>query len=119
MSQFFPDGEGSHPLHYDGDGGYITNAQMQFFLNGQKSRSKIMSHDKFFRYLDTCKRYNMISDCMDDNSDSAYLVWNTDRGSISFLFPASGVVAKKMESFFVRGEDEDEDEDEDSADLVW
>jgi hypothetical protein len=111
MSQFFPEGEGSHPLHKDGDGGYITNAQMQFFLNRQDVKDHILDHALFLRYLLTCKKYNMISDCMKDDPTSAYLVWNEDRETISFLFPAEGVVANKMLSLYLRGDDEEEDDD--------
>jgi hypothetical protein len=96
MSQFFPEGEGSHPLHYDGDGGYITNAQMQFYLNRQSSQESIISHEMFLKYLDSCKKYNMVSDCIKDDPTSAKMVWDSKRQTISFIFPADGEVAEKM-----------------------
>jgi hypothetical protein len=118
MSQFFPEGEGSHPLHKDGDGGYITNAQMQFFLNRQQPKDHILDHGKFLKYLLTCKKYNMISDYMEKDPESACLVWNDERQAISFIFPAKGVVAEKMLSFYLRGEDDDDDE-EDLEEIEW
>jgi len=108
MNSFFPEGEGSHPLHYDEDGGYITNAQMQFFLNRQRSNEKITKKEEFFKYLEGCKRYNFISDCMEEDPDSAVLVWTPERNSLSFLFPADGMIAQQIDSFLTRGGEEDE-----------
>tara|TARA_R110002051_G_scaffold157238_2_gene228857 strand:+ start:427 stop:750 length:324 start_codon:yes stop_codon:yes gene_type:complete len=96
MSQFFPEGEGSHPLHHDEDGGYITNAQMQFYLNRQSSQDYIVNHSKFLKYLDACKKYNMISDCMESDESSAKMVWDHKKQAISFIFPSDGEVAENM-----------------------
>ena len=106
MSQFFPEGEGSHPLHYDEDGGYITNAQMQFYLNRQSSQEHIVHHSKFLKYLDACKKYNMISDCMEEDEDAAKMVWDSKRRVVSFIFPVDGEVAENMALFYEWGEEE-------------
>ena len=107
MSQFFPEGAGSHPLHYDGDGGYITNAQMQFYLNRQSSQENIINHARFFKYLDSCKKYNMVSDCLDDDPKAAKMVWDSKRNTISFIFPSAGVVAEKMMLLYDMGDEEE------------
>jgi hypothetical protein len=113
MDQFFEDGEGSHPMSYDTDGGYITYAQMQFYLNRQKpsNGTTIISTQSFFKYYNTCKRYNLISDCMKEDPECADLSWNEDKGCFVFLFPAAGLVATELSSLQVRGNcDEDDSE---------
>ena len=118
MKSFFPEGEGSHPLHFDEDGGYITNAQMQFFLNRQCTGDKITKKFEFLKYMEACKRYNFISDCMEEDSGSALLVWSEHKETFSFVFPADGIVAEHINEFYERGEGEEEEGDSNFGDGI-
>ena len=115
MVSFFPEGEGSHPLHIDGDGGYITNAQMQFYLNRQRSKSQTIENKQdFFKYLESCKKYNYISDCMEEDPTSARLVWTPTKSSLSFIFPINGRIAEHLADLYERGTSDDTDFEDDT-----
>jgi len=86
------------PLLVDDDGLYITIGQMQFWLNrrGGKKLFKVGSSE-FFRYYNSCRTYNLISELMVDDPKCAFMYWDEVRGAPAFSFPTTGTVAQ----FFV------------------
>jgi hypothetical protein len=78
---------------------------MQFYMNRQRPNngSTIISTDSFFKYYNTCKRYNIISECMEEEPESAQLSWNEKKGCIIVMFPADGLVAERLSILEDRG----------------
>tara|TARA_Y100000296_G_C5126446_1_gene233137 strand:- start:581 stop:799 length:219 start_codon:yes stop_codon:yes gene_type:complete len=52
--------------------------------------------EEFLAYYNRCAIYNLVSDCMKRDRRSATLYWDSDYEKLSFSFPATGVVAKKI-----------------------
>ena len=84
----------SDPLLIDEDGLYITAGQMKFWLTrkGGKDFCKRGTSD-FFRYYDSCRTYNLVSDLMREEPNCAFLYWDAEREAPAFSFPSSGTVA--------------------------
>ena len=81
------------PVMLDGDGGYITKAQIRFFMNRRRGYEKIeLLHDDFLTYTEYCKIYNYLWDCSKSNSE-VEMVWDEDTESIAFTFPKKGKIA--------------------------
>ena len=85
------------PVYYDDSGGYITRGQLKFFLNRRNgSRHFVEGSDKFFEYYSKCVLYNIVSDCLNSNSGSASLSWDSKKEAIAFTFPETGEVAARL-----------------------
>ncbi len=77
----------------DDDGGYITKAQIRFFMNRRKGFDKIQNyHDDFLDYMEYCKIYNYLWDCSKYNN-KVQMVWDIETESIAFTFPKKGRIA--------------------------
>ena len=91
----------SNPLLIDEDGLYITAGQMRYWLNRKEGRdfckSTASRHPTstfdFFRYYDSCRTYNLVSDLMEEEPDCAFLYWDAEKEAPAFSFPTSGTVA--------------------------
>ena len=77
----------------DEDGGYITKAQLRFFMNRRRGFEKIESlHDDFVTYTEYCKIYNYLWDCSNDE-DAVRMFWDSEKETIAFTFPKKGEIA--------------------------
>jgi len=97
----------SDPLLIDDDGLYITIGQMQFWLNNKKNVKLFKSGSpKFFKYYNSCRTYNMISDMIEDDPECAILYWDSDLGVPAFSFPMKGAVAQAFSNLGLIEENE-------------
>jgi len=96
------------------DGTYITKCQMQFYLNredGLKNFEEV--DDDFLAYFNLCRVYNLVSDAMKVDPESAILYWDDRKKVVSLGFPQKGNVATKLsciknvKSFIFEEDDED------------
>ena len=56
--------------------------------------------------------YNVISDLMDDDPDSAMIYWDPEKNKMSMSFPATGRVAEALSVIEPHiGDEDDEDDD--------
>jgi len=89
------------PLLIDDDGLYITIGQMQYWLNRKGGKKQFKSgSSEFFKYYNSCRTYNLISELMVDDPECAFMYWDNKREAPAFSFPVSGTVA---ETFFELG----------------
>jgi len=107
------------PIEVDLDGTYITEAQMQFFLNQKGGEQQALeAGPKFLEFVNLCRVYNTVFDMMEEDEESAIMYWDEKRQVISMGFPAGGKVAKTLSSLTMRQdvptweEEMEEDEDE-------
>lgn len=104
------------PLRIDEDGFYITEGQMQFFLNFSKGKYTnslaLIKSDAFMDYYENCIVYNIVYDMMEEDPDCAQMFWDEEKQEISFQFPEKGKVMKKIRSANVEFFDVDDEEDE-------
>jgi len=103
------------PLLVDEHGLYVTVAQMGFFLNRTREKSKFRSNDtEFLSYYKNCCLYNLVYDMMDENPSCAKMYWDSDAECVSLSFPVKGKVAQALAVIghvFQIEEDDDDDED--------
>lgn len=85
------------PLNEEPDGTYITGSQMQFFIN-QKDGLKMFKEldEEFLEYYNMCRVYNLISEHMDNDPDSAIMYWDPKKKIVSLGFPSKGAVAQDL-----------------------
>ena len=105
------------PLTRDGQGLFITVAQMQFFLNRPNGAYQFKGGDEeFLRYYKNCKLYNLIYEMMEEDETCATMYWDQKAGGVAITFPVHGKVAKALGGFslFGSGLDDDDDDDDDS-----
>lgn len=82
------------PLMLDGEGLYITAAQMQFYLNRPNGEKKFKRGDvDFLNYYGNCRIYNFVYDMMEENEDCASMYWDDKSETIALSFPTTGKVA--------------------------
>ena len=82
------------PVMLDDDGGYITKAQIRFFMNRRHGFEKIHElHDDFIAYTEYCKIYNYLWDCSKVDA-RVNMVWDDGSESIAFTFPKTGTIAE-------------------------
>ena len=62
------------------------------YCKGGKDFCKRGTSD-FFRYYDSCRTYNLVSDLMKEEPNCAFLYWDAEREAPAFSFPSSGTVA--------------------------
>ena len=81
------------PVILDEDGGYITKAQIRFFMNRRRGFEKIENiHDDFVQYTDYCKVYNFLWDCS-EAGDEVRMFWDPEKDAIAFTLPKKGTIA--------------------------
>ncbi len=85
------------PLGQDLNGLYITQAQMQFFLNRRGgSELFILGDPQFYKYFYKCAVYNIIWDLMETDPACATLYWDADQENVGVKFPLDGVVMQEL-----------------------
>ena len=105
--------EFNEPLNEEPDGTYITIGQMQFFLN-RKNGKKLFKEGsaEFLEYYNLCRVYNLVSEIMEDDPDSAIMYWDDKKKIVSMGFPSKGKVAlalSGMEPSLMETDDDDGD----------
>mgnify|MGYP003640753947 FL=1 len=100
------------PLIMDGDGFYVTEGQLDFFLlrpSGYKSVIDYFKNEdnlsEFGSYIESCKIYNVIRDMSKLNSGSAKMYWDTKDKSMKFSYPENGTIDLMVRSI-IEGEDD-------------
>lgn len=77
------------------DGLYITNAQLEFFMNRPNGAEKIDTEDpEFDDYYELCQLYNAVYDANDKDQNSGFVFWNHEKNRISIAFPVKGKLYK-------------------------
>jgi len=95
-SQNMADNSFRAPLMVDDDGGYITKAQLKFFMNRRRGFDKIQSLDTdFLLYMGYCKTYNYLWDCSKNRLD-VLMYWDNIKNTIAFSFPKTGRIAETI-----------------------
>tara|TARA_Y100001951_G_C11168139_1_gene198699 strand:- start:139 stop:480 length:342 start_codon:yes stop_codon:yes gene_type:complete len=108
-SDYDEDPTPNDPLIIDDDGLYITLGQMQYWLNRRDGKKLFKAHSKkFFKYYNSCRTYNLISELMDDDPGCAYMYWDPKREAPAFSFPIEGKVADCFTRLGLLGECDDE-----------
>lgn len=92
-SHYMTDDSFRQPVKLDEEGGYITRAQLRFFINRRRGFDKIENlHDDFIKYTEYCKIYNYLWDCSERES-SVVMYWDPEKQTVAFTFPQKGVIA--------------------------
>jgi hypothetical protein len=105
--------EFNEPLNEEPDGTYITIGQMQFFLNRVNGRRLFKEgSEEFLEYYNLCRVYNLVSEIMEDDADSAIMYWDDKKGIVSMGFPSKGKVALALSGMEQSLMEVDEDEEE-------
>ena len=95
------------------DGTYITAGQMQFYLNRPHGKRNFESGTpNFMEYYNICRVYNVISDLMEEDPDSAMFYWDWKKDRMAMAYPSSGPVSKAL-ALMDRTDNEDDEDDED------
>ena len=91
------------PLHLDDDHLYITEAQLQFYINGLSSPVRIseilsggMVSKEFIDYYEKCAAYNLIWDLAERYPKSSKMCWDDKGQEFRIIFPKSGLVARSL-----------------------
>jgi len=101
------------PMNIEPDGTYITSGQMKFFFNRDFGKEKFeVRNPEFMEYYDLCRVYNLVSDIMEDDEDSAIMYWDEKKEVVSLGFPASGLVAHAMSGINPHGFMEESDDED-------
>jgi len=91
------------PIHLDHGDLYITEAQLQFYLNNLPSVFKvkdIMSEGEvskeFLTYYEKCVTYNLIWDLSERYPRSSKLYWDDQHQEFRITYPKDGMVFKSL-----------------------
>jgi hypothetical protein len=88
------------PYLRDEKGFYVTIAQLKFFSNRYKGKDKMkILHDDFVKFLNFCKFYNYLYDCMEKDPTSAVMYWDEEEEAIGYKFPSTGKIAKAVKRY--------------------
>lgn len=87
------------PLVWEEDGTYITIAQMQVFLNEDPEKSIGERFNEWLKYYNLCRMYNMVYDTIEEDPDSGYLYWDTEKEVMSATYPETGLLQQKIDNF--------------------
>lgn len=91
------------PIHLDHDDLYITEAQLQFYLNGISTSFKVqdilnegkISKD-FLSYYEKCAAYNLIWDLSERHPKSSKLYWDDHYQEFRITYPKDGIVFRSL-----------------------
>ena len=91
------------PIHLDHDDLYITEAQLQFYLNGISDTHKIQDvlndgkvSKEFMRYYEKCVTYNLIWDLSQKHPKSSKLYWDEQHQEFRITYPKDGLVFRSL-----------------------
>ena len=91
------------PIHLDHEDLYITEAQLQFYLNGIPKSFKVqdilndgkVSKD-FMLYYEKCVTYNLIWDLSERYPKSSKLYWDDSHKEFRITYPKDGIVFRSL-----------------------
>mgnify|MGYP003648117246 FL=1 len=91
------------PIHLDHKDLYITEAQLQFYLNGVSKSFKAqdilddgqVSKD-FIVYYEKCVTYNLIWDLSEIHPKSSKLYWDDSHKEFRITYPKDGLVFRSL-----------------------
>lgn len=91
------------PIHLDHEDLYITEAQLQFYLNGISKSFKVqdilddgnVSKD-FMLYYEKCVTYNLIWDLSESHPKSSKLYWDDSHKEFRITYPKDGLVFRSL-----------------------
>ena len=91
------------PIHLDHEDLYITEAQLQFYLNGISKSFKVqdiledgkVSKD-FMLYYEKCVTYNLIWDLSEKHPKSSKLYWDDQYQEFRITYPKDGLVFRTL-----------------------
>ena len=93
------------PIHLDQGDLYITEAQLQFYLNGLPNSFKvqdILSEGKvskeFMSYYEKCVAYNLIWDLSERHPKSSKMYWDDQHQEFRITYPRDGIVFKSLKN---------------------
>jgi hypothetical protein len=93
------------PIHLDRGDLYITEAQLQFFLNDLPDSFKVqeilgrgeVSKD-FLLYYEKCVTYNLIWDLSERHPRSSKMYWDEPHQEFRITYPRDGIVFKSLKT---------------------
>ena len=93
------------PIHLDHQDLYITEAQLQFYLNGISDTFKVqdiledgqVSKD-FMKYYEKCVTYNLIWDLAITYPKSSKMYWDEQYQEFRITYPKEGIVFKALKN---------------------
>jgi hypothetical protein len=93
------------PIHLDHSDLYITEAQLQFYLNDLSPTFKVkdilsdgqVSRD-FILYYEKCATYNLIWDLSDRYPKSSKMYWDEKHQEFRITYPKDGIVFKELKN---------------------
>ena len=91
------------PIHLDHGDLYITEAQLQFYLNDLPTSFKIKDimdegqvSKEFVSYYEKCVTYNLIWDLSERYPRSSKLYWDDQYREFRITYPKDGIVFKSL-----------------------
>ena len=109
----------NEPLNEEPDGTYITIGQMQFFLNRKNGQQLFKEGSvEFLEYYNLCRIYNLVSELMEEDKESAIMYWDSKKSIVSMGFPSKGSVALALSGMEPSVMEIIDDEDEEWGDGI-
>jgi len=96
---FFMDNDSQFrkPVFVDVEGLYLTQAQLQFFLNRRKGYEHIKKNSPQFKeYFSKCLIYNFVWDLMESDPSVAQLCWDVKSETVVLKFPHNGIIMREL-----------------------
>jgi hypothetical protein len=90
---------------------YVTQGQLQFFLN--RPNGEIKFEHETIEYQDwdmMCKVYNLVYDMSEEDPKAGCIYWDSVNQCVAFYFPKDGKIHNKLKEYKVDLEFEDDDE---------
>jgi len=85
------------PVFVDMKGLYLTQAQLQFFLNRRRGYDHIKRNSAQFReYFSKCLIYNYVWDLMEADPTVADLCWDNKSETLVLKFPHNGIIMDEL-----------------------
>ena len=91
------------PIHLDDKDLYITEAQLQFYLNGFSTSIKVDDiledgrvSKSFMIYYEKCVTYNLIWDLSEKHPKSSKLYWDDRYQEFRITYPKDGLVFRSL-----------------------
>tara|TARA_R110002051_G_scaffold25414_3_gene62058 strand:+ start:557 stop:940 length:384 start_codon:yes stop_codon:yes gene_type:complete len=91
------------PIHLDHHDLYITEAQLQFYLNGISKSFKAKDildggqvSKEFLIYYEKCITYNLIWDLSDRHPKSSKMYWDDLHQEFRITYPKDGLVFRSL-----------------------
>ena len=94
---------------------YITQGQLQFFLNRPNGDSKFEHNVPEYQDWDImCKIYNLVYDMSETDPKLGHIYWDHMEECVAFHFPKDGVIHNKIKEYGFELDFEDRDDQQDN-----